>query len=392
MRKHLRVVTPFVLVILVACILAAWRTWGPDKEFNSRWPELQGGFYSESVSYNGQEYVVPPNEIYASGVGTEGRPALYDPQYVDVTTADTKIADDLEGIAITVGNQQRFYPFQILNWHEIVNTEVGGESLVITYSPLSGSAVVYKDDRDFYDAGKVYNNTMLMTTKDDDRLWSQTTGDVIVGERAGQTLTIYPSEVLTWAAWKDLHPDGLALSTDTGYARDYSRHPYASYETSPGIFFPLNHVLSDMQPKDIVYRVDGLPGQAPVTYLARYVPIQTDTNETLGSEGQTRDVVAFYNEALDTVRVFDRAVAGQGSLTFTQAGGEITDTQTGSTWSADGVALTGALRGTALQAIPVTRHYAFAYFALYPQAVISGEELLTPDESQAVEGEDLLIN
>jgi len=398
MKKQTNFILPVVLVVIAALAFAGWRMWGAEKGAGGSWPELAGGVYAEPVTSGGLKYLVPPDEIYDSGLEPEDRPALVDPNMDDVITADTKLADDLEGIAVTVGNQQRFYAFQILNWHQLVSDEVNGEPLWITYSPLTGSAVVYSGHADrttgerhgFTDSGKIYNNALLMT---DYRgtLWNQTSGQAIVGEEVGQRLEIYPSTVMSWATWKDLNPGGLALSTDTGYARDYGRHPYASYETSPAIFFPVNHTLANIEPKDLVYRLDiSAADPQPVVFLGRYLPGQEDANETTSAEAEQQAVVAFYDEDQDVVRAFTRLQGGR-TLTFEQKGNVIADKETGSRWSPEGVAVAGELRGEALQELSLTRHYAFAHFAMFPQSVISGAELL-PDELPELEGEVLEIN
>ena len=391
MKKQTNIILPIVLVVVAALGFAGWRMWGHTGALTGAWPELEGGVYATAISHDGFEYLVPETEIYDTGLQSEDRPALTDPKMVDITTADTKLADELEGIAVTVGNQQRFYPFQILNWHEVLNVEVGDKSLVITYSPLTGSAVVYEDDRHFSDAGRVYNNAMLMQADGEDTLWNQTTGQAIMGkDEVGQKLTVYPSTVMSWATWKDLHPDGLALSTDTGFARDYGRHPYASYETSSGIFFPLNYTFNKIEPKDLVYRVDGVDyTDAPVMFTARYLPAQTDPNMDIETANGKVLIVAFYDEDTDVVRVFRREVDGQ-TLTFENVGGRITDLETGSVWSADGQAMSGDYRGTGLTEVSVTRHYAFAQLAMFPKTVMSGAELL-PADDVVTDGEELII-
>ena len=33
-----------------------------------------------------------------------------------------------------------------------------------------------------------------------------------------------------WAVWRDAHPDGLVLSRDTGFDRNYGSNPYPGYD------------------------------------------------------------------------------------------------------------------------------------------------------------------
>lgn len=398
MKKHAKYILPLVLVVLFVLVFAGSRMWRNQHAAQSgKWPELSGGVYAEAVVDAGIKYLVPPDEVYATGLSSEDRPTLVNPKMVDIATADAKLADELEGIAVSVGQAQYFYPFQILNWHEIVQDELNGTPLVITYAPLSGSAAVYSGIADaatgerfsLADSGKTYNNTLLMIDAHG-TLWNQTSGQAVVGETVGQRLEMYPSTVMTWAAWKDAYPNGLTLSTDTGFARDYGRHPYASYETSKTIYFPLNYTYSRLDPKSLVYRVDH--GETTATFVKANLAKQTNPNMSLGEGDMVLDIAVFVDEEADTARVYNRTVNGQ-TLTFVydKKKNVMTDEETGSVWSVTGVAISGSLRGTALTEVPSTRHYAFAHFAMYPHTLVSGEDLL-PTETAAPEGETLQVN
>lgn len=398
MKKHLTYILPISIVIVAALGFAGYRLWGTHQVNQAgRWPELQGGVYAEPVSFDGLKYLVPPNEVYATGLSSEDRPALFQPKMVDIATADTKLADDLEGLAVDIGEAHYFYPFQILNWHETVNDELNGVPLAITYSPLTGSAAVYSGLADattgerfvFSDSGKTYNNALLMSDAHG-TLWNQTSGQALVGESVGQFLTIYPSSVMSWAVWKDAYPNGLTLSTDTGFARDYGRHPYASYETTKAIYFPVNHTDSRVSPKELVYRIDHA-GLTAVFIKSEISPNKA-SDLILGEGDGALHLTAFADREMDTVRFYNRVVDGR-TLTFEYDRKQKTmiDVETGSQWSVTGVAISGSLRGTALMEIPATRHYAFAHFAMFPNTLISGEESL-PTEPVEPEGEDIQIN
>jgi hypothetical protein len=377
-----------VVVLGAAAIFAGVRAWRLDRTLlGLNWPELDGGVYAQAVTSGQLQYLVPPDEVYASGLDAESRPSLNEPKYDSVTDADAYLANELEGIAVEVDGDARFYPFQILNWHPVVNDVVNEQPLAITYSVLSGSAVVYEADLNstvysFYDSGKVYNNTLLMANDRDNRLWDQTTGQAVVGDAVGDELVVYPAEVTAWQDWKAAHPNGLVLSKDTGFDREYGRHPFASYETSAGIFFPLNHVFPALSAKTLIYRLDYQ--DQTLAYTARYLPFQTEPNDDLGAGEDVLPVTAFYDGENDQLHVFDRRVDGQ-TLTFER----VKDTQswrdkeTGSIWNFAGIAVSGRHRGQQLKQLTVTRHYAFAYFAMYPKSLISGADLIPAENPDA---------
>ncbi len=386
------------IVVVAALVFGGLRMWSLNRTaLGGDRPELDGGIYSEAVTKGGLKYLVPPDEVYESGLNADSNPALNEPKYDNVITADESVADELNGIAIEVDGQAYFYPVQIMNWHPIVNDTLGDTPLAVTYSTLTGSAVVYQgyvnpaeatgEVRVFKDSGKVYNNALLM---EDTRglLWNQTSGQAIIGDEVGQKLEIYPSRFMTWAEWKDENPGGLVLSFDTGYERDYTRHPYAAYETSPAIYFPLNHLFPRIPPKQVVYRVDH--GDQSVTFTAKFLPFQAEPNETLGEGDDVLPVVAFYDAPTNQIRVYDRRVGDQ-TLTFerTEDSGW-KDQETGTEWSFEGVGLNGRHEGEQLTEIPVTRHYAFANFAMFPNTLVSANDII-PQVDASDEGTTLEI-
>ncbi|MEK7665837.1 MAG: DUF3179 domain-containing (seleno)protein [Patescibacteria group bacterium] len=180
-------------------------------------------------------------------------PAINDPQFESVKTADAHLSDDGLGIGLEVNGVRRFYPYQILAWHEIVNETFGGIELVITYSPLSGSAVVFLRELNgkiytFENSRKLLNNTLVMKDKETGMLWPQLKNDLV----------IYPSNVTTWAKWKEANVYGSVLSRQTGYEMDYTSSPYIGYESSADIFYPLTSLDGRLSPKTLVSPRDGI--------------------------------------------------------------------------------------------------------------------------------------
>jgi len=64
--------------------------------------------------------------------------------------------------------------------------------------------------------GALWGNAMTFWDHDTGSIWSQPLGEAIAGPRKGQTLEVLPVTFTTWAAWRDLHPDTLALDVPAG--------------------------------------------------------------------------------------------------------------------------------------------------------------------------------
>ncbi len=124
------------------------------------------------------------------------------------------------------------FPVRVLNFHEIVNDELGGQPVLVSYCPLCASGVVYDrqvDDRllSFSNTSALYENDLVMVDRETGSYWWQVPGRAIVGELSSTELTALRAETTTWARWTADHPETLTMQRPPG--RDYSRDPFATY-------------------------------------------------------------------------------------------------------------------------------------------------------------------
>lgn len=369
-KKTLALVT-VGMALLVFFTLTGLRSWRLDRATGDA-PAMDNGLLAQPQKHNGTTYLVPPNEVYATGLTAEQVPPLNDPTYVSVTEADTMLADELLGIDVEVGGVHYFYPYQVLNWHEVANVTLGETTLAITYDPLTGSAVVFeRGNATFRYSGKVYNNNLLM---DDGagNLWLQMRGMLVVGDDAGALLTQYPSQSMTWAAWKTAYADGEVLGFQDGTGKDYRMYPYGTYYTSKKLYFPVNHTDDRIPVKD---GLDGVVIGNESAVFTRYIMEQAGVlNVTVGGT----PLVALNDAEADVTNVFDARVGTSGDRTLTfvynEEDGVFTDNETQSTWTAQGLATKGELRGAQLTLVHAPEAYWFAWIAMHPHSILAGEE------------------
>ncbi len=208
--------------------------------------------------------LVPVDEIHAGGPPRDGIPAIDEPRFVSATGAD--FLDDSDRIlGIEMNGRSKAYPISILNWHEIVNDQIGADHFAITYCPLCGTGVAFSSEVQgkrliFGVSGLLYNSDVLLYDRHSESLWSQIKSQAISGEFRGQKLQRLPITHTSWGDWKSTHPETLVLSTDTGYSRDYTRNPYAGYEASRALYFQVSNKAPDIyHPKERVLglEIDG---------------------------------------------------------------------------------------------------------------------------------------
>ncbi len=339
-------------------------------------------------------HTVPYEEIFSGGVPRDGIPPLYEPQSVSIAEADEWIEDVEPVIALELNGEARAYPLQVLTWHEIANDELGGAPVAVTFCPLCNSAVVF--DRvfngevyEFGVSGNLRNSDLIMWDRQTESWWQQLTGEGIAGTLAGAQLDFIPAQIVSWAAFKDAHPNGDALSKETGYNRDYGRNPYAGYDRadSPPFLFldPATGALAEtdgrLLPKERIAAVE-INGDA-VAFPYALLRERRVVHHEVGGE----PVVVFYepgtSSALGGVRiataddvgatgVFRPAAEGQ-SLTF-GLDGVITDAETGSVWNVLGAATAGPLAGRRLERVNAHDHFWFAWAAFKPETRIYAGE------------------
>jgi len=215
---------------------------------------------------------IDTTKLLSGGPGKDGIPALNNPTFVAI--GEEALEDEVQGVFVERGTDKRFYPYNILVWHEIVNDTIGGEPLAITFCPLCGSAIVF--DRvvggrtlTLGVSGLLYESNLVMFDRETESLWSQVLGRAVVGELLGTELEIESMSVLTYKVLKAKYPDAKVLSQKTGHPRNYTIYPYGDYDENDDIYFPVSVTDARYQAKTIMYVTpfDGRSFAFPITSL-----------------------------------------------------------------------------------------------------------------------------
>lgn len=202
--------------------------------------------------------VVPVGAIVATGMPRDGLPALVEPPHLgpeELAAASARgrskllVGGDLV-IGACVADQCRAYPLRFLAWHEVVNDTLAGTPVLVTYSPLTDSAVVFERRvagtvPTFGVSGLLYNSNLLLYDRTaapgQESLWSQLAMRAVVGPAVAtaSALRPLPAAVTTWSAWSSDHPGTTVLAPDPRLAAQYRRDPYSSYFGSDELRFPV---------------------------------------------------------------------------------------------------------------------------------------------------------
>ena len=328
-------------------------------------------------------HLIPYEEI-TQVLGRDGIPAIDSPQFTTPEAAEEWLGGQEPVVAITINGESRAYPLQILTWHEIVNDELGGVPVSITFCPLCNSALAF-DRRlegtvyDFGVSGKLRNSDLIMYDRQTHSWWQQFTGQSIVGELAGKQLTLLPASIVSFDDFREAHPQGKILSQDTGFSRNYGTNPYAGYDQAdkPPFLFD-GETDGRLLPKERVVAVTIGEADAAFPYSA------LEREKVISYNVGGQDLVVFFKpgttSALDGGLIVDsRDVGATGvfdpvlddrKLTFRPEGATIVDNETGSVWNILGHAVEGPLAGQALTPIVHGDHFWFAWGAFKPDTKV----------------------
>ena len=317
---------------------------------------------------NGVKHLIPLDKIKGGGPPKDGIPSIDDPVFAGVQDSQFMSNSDTV-IGLYINGEARAYPLFILVWHEIVNDTVGGVPVAVTYCPLCYTNQVFErviggQEVEFGTSGKLYNSNLLMYDRLTDSYWSQALGLAVKGELTGHELDLVPFDVITWGDWKELYPDTLVLTTDTGHIRSYATDPYGNYYTEPRILFPVEHSDDRLHPKEIIlgFEEDGVYKAFRQSDAESHVVI----NDIVGDSSVL--VLSMYSE---NSRAFDRTVDGKIlSFEYDADSDKIFDTLTNSEWNYEGLAVSGDYAGVQLQRIAYSPGFWFEWVAFHPDTLV----------------------
>ena len=189
-----------------------------------------------------------------------------------VVTADRVIGVEING-------KSRAYPLDVMNVHEVVNDELAGVPIAVTFSPLCDSAIVF-DRRvngkplQFGVSGLLLDSNLVIYDKQADvvaqtslnsqdakpatqvsmnadqsppvsaasasSLWSQMAAMAIAGPAVGTALTQIPNvNVCTWKHWLATHPTTEVILPDAQDEKRMKKISYSRYLLNSKVEFPI---------------------------------------------------------------------------------------------------------------------------------------------------------
>lgn len=280
---------PWVLAGAVALAggLLVFALWGPLSGVQR---PVGDGRDPATYGFDLSGLTVPREYLVASGQPRDFLRPLDDPQCIP--GAEVAPRNELERVkyavsadrvvGVIVAGEQRAYPLQLLNVHEVIHDTLGGIPIAVTYSPLCDSAVVF--DRRvgerclrFGVSGLLLNSNLVLYDREDasaapspaftPSLWSQLAFRAIAGPAAarGERLRVLPgTQLCTWAAWLLLHPDTTLALPDERNRRRMKETDYERYWLDGKALYPCGPIEPAGGPSRSVPFSEIAPTVAPL--------------------------------------------------------------------------------------------------------------------------------
>ena len=278
------------------------------------------------------EWLVPKGQGLDGGPGKDGIPALTLPKFVALDQASYLTDDDLV-VGFAHNGESRAYPHNILDWHEIVNDDVQGAKIAVTYCPLTGTGIGWDRQLPVYEttfgvSGLLYNTNLIAYDRTTDSYWSQISLKCINGTLKGSNASTYRLLETTWKLWKEMFPNSKVLSENTGYDRNYDTYPYGNYRTNDdALLFPVSPMDDRLPAKERVLAVI-LGGKARVYRFDNFA----DDTKIITDEFNFKEIiivgnkeknfmVAFGNTLNDEKRTFNVIKDDDPSVYFSDQDG-----------------------------------------------------------------------
>lgn len=250
-------------------------------------PEPPGYAFAKRATYIAAEPALEPffelgadldwRQVTWRGVAPETIPPLDDPEVVPAAAGpdgDWLPATDLV-VGVAVGDEARAYPQRVLEVHEVVNDDLGGRSIAVTFSPLGRAPIAYRAERDgdaadpirLRTSGLALRSGSLLFDESSTSLVHQVDGRARSGDLQARKITLerIPTVTTTWAEWKEAHPETTVVSADGGVGRVYVEAPLGDRAALPEL--PIGAVDEAVAANEELLGVlapDGSPVAFPV--------------------------------------------------------------------------------------------------------------------------------
>lgn len=279
--------------------------------------------------------------IYMFNFKMQADKMFYEPRTKKLSpVSENKILPQQLVIGVTINNQSKAYPIEIIGYHHQVRDSVGGVPVMVTYCTVCRTGRVFSplvngEPETFRLVGMDHFNAMFEDSRTKS-WWRQANGEAIAGPLKGSQLSEIPSEQMTLAAWVARHPNTTILQPDSEFNDSYEK--LANYDEGKSNSKLTGTDSVSWQEKSWVVGIK--PNNTPRAYDWIELSQARLINDAFGR--------VFTLLALEPDSASFHVWLRPDSLSFALKDGVIIDEQTSSRWDWNGTCTEGVLKGNRL--------------------------------------------
>ena len=279
---------------------------------------------------------------------------------------DTTNKDKLV-IGIVFNNHPKAYPIEIIGYHHQIADSIEENPILVTYCTVCRTGRVYSPmvngkPEKFRLVGMDHFNAMFEdeSTKS---WWQQATGEAIMGQLKGTQLPEIPSAQMRLGEWLALYPNSEVLQPDSHFKKEYTDLKGFDEGTIKG---KLEH-RDSLSWKNKSWVVGIVANGKSKAYDWNELIKQKMITDTLSDE----PLLLTVEPNGKTFYAFNRTLEGQ-SLQFIQSStaNVLEDTQTHSTWQANGTCTAGEFQGKRLKRMQAYQEFWHSWKNFHPTTTI----------------------
>lgn len=259
-----------IIVVIAVCLVIIQLTNGNLKSNNTRKESQENTIkckqseedgvdaldHSELKTISEITLIQDSEEVFQTSFRKNDIPPINNPQFSGISEMESCI-DGTEIVLVLEGeNVTKIYPERILQHHLLINDEIEGNPILVSYCALCRTFQIYERTYqntilEFGTTGLLYKNNDLIYDTLTESLWPQYAGETIAGSYIGAKLNSLSYSLSTFAEATAKYPNALILSFDTGFIRNYSDNSYQQFALTDEIIAPRTNINNKLQPKDI---------------------------------------------------------------------------------------------------------------------------------------------
>ncbi|MCG8306194.1 MAG: DUF3179 domain-containing protein [Cytophagales bacterium] len=319
------------------------------------------------------DWLIPEGQVFDGGPGKDGIPALDQPQTSAINEISYLSDDDLV-VGFSWNGNYRAYPHKILDWHEIINDDLNGSKIAVTYCPLTGTGIGWNREiagieTTFGVSGLLYNSNLIPYDRYTDSNWCQISLSCVNGTLKGSRVSTFTVIETTWGTWKMMFPNSTVVNTNTGFSRNYRLYPYGDYRTNHNaLLFPVNRMDERIPAKERVLAV--IENEKARVY--QFKEFEGGTN-IITDNVDGKDIVIIGNKEKNFIIAFENMLNGaqQNYTVASGSGNQIVFSDTGGNgYDLFGNVIEGPDKGSRLLKATSFMAYWFSIGAFYPNTTI----------------------